>query len=256
MSMTAEDEARYAREQAFHDDRFEDDQRPANRFYEVAGAAERHFVSVVDALPPSSRVLDFGCGADARTAIRLARAGHQVTAIDLSPVAIDHAQSRAAEAGVGDHIEFLTMNAETLLFDDGSFDAVVGAGVLHHLDLRRSYAGLARVLAPAGRAIFSEPMGHNPVINLYRRRTPAQRTPDEHPFVKADVELAREYFEDVRLNSFVLTSLALVPVGAARRSARLVAMLDRLDERLMRAVPALKDYAWLAVFEFDRPRRS
>ncbi len=254
-STKTDDDARYEREQAFHDERFADDQRPANRFYEVAGAAERHFCSLVDALPPSSRVLDFGCGADARTAIRLARVGHRVAAIDLSSVAIECARARAAEAGVGERIEFRTMNAETLLFEDGFFDAVVGAGVLHHLDLRRSFAELVRVLAPDGRAVFSEPMGHNPVINLYRRRTPEQRTPDEHPFVTADIELAREYFDDVRLTAFVLTSLALVPFGAARRSKRLVDALNRLDSRLMRAVPALKGFAWLAVFEFEGPRR-
>ena len=247
------DAERYAREQAFHDDRFADDDRPANRFYEVAGSSERHYFSLVDSLETSRSVLDYGCGADARTAIRLARAGHRVTAIDISPVAIEHATEQARLAGVEDRITFRTMNAEVLDLESESFGAVVGAGVLHHLDLERSYGEIARVLTPDGRAIFSEPLGHNPVINLYRDRTPEQRTPDEHPFTTADIELARRFFTTVETRSFVVTSLALVPFGRARRSQTAVDSLDRVDAWLMRRFPGLAKYAWLMVLDMRLP---
>ena len=31
---------------------------------------------------------------------------------------------------------------------------------------------LSRIIKPNGECIFQEPMGHNPIINLYRKLTP------------------------------------------------------------------------------------
>src|SRR3546814_4334755 len=44
----------------------------------------------------------------------------------------------------------------------------------------------SRVLRPGGRAVFIEPLGLNPAIELYRRFTPSARTPDEHPLLRRD----------------------------------------------------------------------
>jgi hypothetical protein len=52
-------------------------------------------------------------------------------------------------------------------------------------DLSLACSEIARVLRPGGPAIFVEPLGHNPLINAYRKRTPALRTVDEHPPTKA-----------------------------------------------------------------------
>jgi hypothetical protein len=41
--------------------------------------------------------------------------------------------------------------------------------------------------APAGWALFSEPLGHNPLVNWYRNRTPEQRTEDEHPLLLSSI---------------------------------------------------------------------
>lgn len=38
---------------------------------------------------------------------------------------------------------------------------------------------------------FSEPLGHNPIINWYRNRTPEMRTEDEHPLLIKDIEFAK-----------------------------------------------------------------
>ena len=41
---------------------------------------------------------------------------------------------------------------------------------------------LRRILAPGGRAVFVEPLAHNPLLRLGRALTPMARTEDEHPF--------------------------------------------------------------------------
>src|SRR3546814_1101008 len=78
------------------------------------------------------------------------------------------------------------MNAEAMTFPDDSFDLVFGSGIIHHLDIDRAFGEIARVLRPGGRAVFIEPLGLNPAIELYRRFTPSARTPDEHPLLRRD----------------------------------------------------------------------
>lgn len=245
---------RYERERAFHDARFEHDDRGANRFYVIDRSAGERFFEEVFKAPPEAMVLDFGCGADAAVAMRLAEAGRRVSAFDLSPVAIEQARRRARERGLDAHIEFHVMNAEALEFPDRSFDLVCGTGVLHHLDMRSAFGEVARILKPHGRALFVEPMGHNPVVNLYRRLTPSQRTEDEHPLRMDDLELAREYFEHADADFFALSSLLALPIPHARRSRRLVEWLDTVDRRLLDRKRALRRFAWFVLVDLRGPR--
>jgi SAM-dependent methyltransferase len=177
-----------------------------------------------------------------------------VTGIDLSPVAIEKAEEEAESRGVAAATEFRVMNAEALDFPDDSFGLVCGTGILHHLDLDRAYGEIARVLRPDGRAVFVEPLGHNPAINLYRRRTPELRTEDEHPLVMPDLERASEYFQDVDPRFFHLSTLLAVPARSWKRFDPLLNTLGRFDDALFRALPALRRYAWLVALVFARPR--
>ncbi|HEX8082723.1 MAG TPA: class I SAM-dependent methyltransferase [Solirubrobacteraceae bacterium] len=248
---------RYEREKAFHDERFAHDDRSANRFYAIDAASVREFERRIAALPADADVLDYGCGSGAYAAIALARApGRRVVAVDLSPVALEQAAAAAEAAGVGGRIEFREMNAEALEFEDATFDAVCGNGVLHHLDLERAYAEVARVMKPGGSGLFLEPMGHNPLINAYRRRTPEQRTPDEHPLLTADFDLARRWFAEVEPTYFSLLSLGTLPFAPARDSRRLIDRLDAVDRALFRRLPAAGRFAWLVLVALRGPRAA
>lgn len=245
---------RYDRERAFHDQRFARDDRPANRFYTISEAANAHQSEILDAAPRDAEFLDYGCGAAANSAIHLAGHGRRVVAIDLSSVAVAEAEAKARALGLDGQIEFHEMNAEALSFADRSFDVVCGTGVVHHLDLRSAYSEIARVLRPSGRAVLMEPMGHNPLINLYRRRTPEQRTPDEHPLLIADIELAERYFRRVESTHFALFSLLALPFAEQRFGARLLHWLDGVDRAMFRRVPAIRRLGWLVVLELSEPR--
>jgi SAM-dependent methyltransferase len=100
------------------------------------------------------RVLEIGCGAG-QCSVAFARAGAQVTALDLSDAQLAAAQQRADEAGVS--IEFFQGSADELdAFDADRFDLIFANYVLPYVeDLPRAFAGFARVLAPGGRLIFS-----------------------------------------------------------------------------------------------------
>ena len=79
------------------------------------------------------RVLEIGCGLGA-CAINFARAGAQVTAVDLSQKSIDVAKKNAESMGVGDKIEFYQGDAEQLskFLPEGQYDLIFSFGVIHH----------------------------------------------------------------------------------------------------------------------------
>jgi SAM-dependent methyltransferase len=79
------------------------------------------------------RVLEIGCGIGTDT-IRFARAGAQVTAVDLSRASLDLAQRRAEVYGLGDRIRFYEADAEHLaeLVPSEPYDLVYSFGVIHH----------------------------------------------------------------------------------------------------------------------------
>jgi SAM-dependent methyltransferase len=184
------------------------------------------------------RVLDYGCG-HGMAAVVLARRGAAVTAFDLSPGYVREAGERAAANGVA--VRFVVADGERLPFADRSFDAVWGSAVLHHLDLARAGAELRRVLAPGGVAVFCEPWGGNPLLEFARRRLPyhgKHRTPDERPLTARDLTPLREHFPGMRVDGFQLLGM----VRRVWRNRGLGAVLDALDRRLMRAVPALGNW--------------
>jgi SAM-dependent methyltransferase len=168
----------------------------------------------------------------------LARHGARVTGFDLSAGYVAEARRRAAANEV--IAEFRQADAEDLPFADGSFDAVWGCAILHHLDLRRAGAELRRVLRPGGVAVFCEPWGGNPLLELARRHLPypgKHRTPDERPLRAADLGPLRECFPDLRLRGFQLLGMARRLV---RRESRTGGALDRLDAAILGRWPQLE----------------
>jgi SAM-dependent methyltransferase len=154
---------------------------------------------------------------------------------------------------VADALRAMVMNAEALDFENGRFDAVVGTGILHHLDLTVVYEQIRRVLAPTGRAVFIEPLGANPLINVYRRLTPRMRTPDEHPLVDDDIVLAWRYFDAVTVDYFNALSLLAVPLRSSSRFPEIVGRLTAADTWLFQRLPATRALAWTCVIDLARP---
>lgn len=154
------------------------------------------------------RVLDLGCG-QGETSVWLALQGARVDAIDIAPRMIEVAAALAARHGVAERITFQVAPGEQLPFTDGSFDKVFGHDVLHHLDLERARDEIKRVLLPGGRAVFVEPLGHNPIINLFRDRSPDTRTEDEVPLRFADFARLGRGFRSLRHREFQAATLAL-----------------------------------------------
>jgi SAM-dependent methyltransferase len=242
---------RVERERRFHDDRFSaDDGEARDRFYEEVGGARAALRRATDRFRPGDRVLELGVGVSS-TGWDLARRGVDVIAVDISPVAVERGRAQAAAEGLTS-IEFRVMNAEDLELDTASVDGVVGSGILHHLDLDRAYREVRRVLRTDGHAVFYEPLGHNPLINAYRDRTPDMRTADEHPLRREDLRAAERHFGSVgaSMHHCTVIGCALLPAGLARP----VRPLLRAVDRLLLALPGVRWWGWITVMELGRPR--
>ena len=249
---------RLHRERSFHDDRFHDDsaRAAAGRFYSLARSAGSAFAAALAAARPESSALEYGAGTGGQ-GFALASRGVRVTGIDISPVAVDKANEAARAYDLTpEKCHYLEMDAEHLDFDDRSFDLVFGSGILHHLDLEATFAEVGRVLTPGGSAVFFEPMGHNPAVNLYRRLTPAMRTPDEHPLRVEDIRAASRWFGEVNAEYHVLASFAAIPFRRLRRYPAMVDLLNRVDAAAFRRLPALGRFAWIVVLHLSQPKAN
>lgn len=100
-------------------------------------------------LQPGTRLLDVACGAG-QIAIPAARAGAQVTGVDIATNLIEQARARAAREGV--QVRFEEGDAEALPYADASFDVVVSLiGAMFAPRPQRVAAELLRVCRPGGR---------------------------------------------------------------------------------------------------------
>lgn len=243
---------RINREKEFHNAAFAQNIRDSiTKYYAIAGKAFDHYSETIYRIASGDRVLEYGCGAGSY-AFHLARKGAKVTGIDISEEAI--AKANALKAASGLPVEFQVMDAETLDFPDGSFDLICGSGILHHLDLEKAFAEIARVLSPNGKAVFLEPLGHNPLVKAYRSRTRELRTEDEHPLKMRDITTARKYFPSISYRTFCFTSLLAIPFIGKPRFRPWLDTLTKIDEFLEKRCPVLRRYYWIAVVEMSGPR--
>jgi SAM-dependent methyltransferase len=243
---------RIGREQAFHDARFaggEDDRSVQMKYYVALKPCFDRYAKRRAELAKGAVVLEYGC-AHGGNAIALSGVAKRVEGIDLSKEAVDAGNAEIAWRGIA-NVKLSVQNAEAMDFADGTFDVVYGSGILHHLDYAKAMAELRRVLKPGGVVLFTEPLGHNPAIEFYRKRTPGARTPDEHPLLVSDFQKFDATFEHTDVRLYGLTSLGSVPFRRTPLLGLVRGIGSALDAVLLR-VPGLKWWAWYALMEGKR----
>jgi SAM-dependent methyltransferase len=237
-------------ERRFHNERFTKETREAQgKYYASIKHGSRLFEKRVLEASQGSDVLEYGCGS-AIQGTRIAKLANTLTGIDISDVAVLDAQAVADKEGLT-NARYHVMNAEEMTFEDDSFDLIFGRGIIHHLDLDLSFQSIGRVLRPGGRALFWEPLGHNPVLNRYRDMTPDARTPDEHPLLKSDFDIAKKYLKVGHLEFFGLSTILSVPFRDTEFGDFLLRTASVVDQ-VMFKTPA-RWMAWHVLMEMRKP---
>ena len=115
---------------------------------------------------PFGDALEIGAGTGYFT-LNLMQAGivERATATDISPGMLRTLTENAGELGVM-KVDTRVTEAESLPFDDASFDLVFGHAVLHHIpDLEQAFSEFHRVLRPGGTLVFcGEPSRYGDLI--------------------------------------------------------------------------------------------
>jgi demethylmenaquinone methyltransferase/2-methoxy-6-polyprenyl-1,4-benzoquinol methylase len=110
------------------------------------------------ALRPGARVLDVATGtADLAILTAQSEPTATVVGIDPSEKMLAIGREKVERQGLSKRIELRPGDAETLAFDDGSFDAVsIAFGIRNVPDRDRALGEMARVTRPGGRVVVLE----------------------------------------------------------------------------------------------------
>lgn len=173
--------------------------------------AERWMKEIREQLPEGRKlkILDVGCGAGFFS-ILLAKDGHQVTGIDLTPDMIKNSSLLAEEEKVS--CEFQVMDAENPEFQDETFDVVISRNLTWTLpNVRRAYQEWIRVLKKGGVLLnFDANYGLEDC-------TDAASLPEDHAHKTLGIEMMRECEEIKRqlpISSYSRPAWDLETLGA------------------------------------------
>jgi ubiquinone/menaquinone biosynthesis C-methylase UbiE len=142
------------------------------------------------AATPGATVLDMGCGAG-HASFAAAQHAHVVVAYDIAPQMLATVAAAAKERGL-DNIRTQQGAAETLPFDDASFDWVISRMSAHHWhDVPKALAEVRRVLKPGGRVLFIDIAGiDHPLLDTHIQAVEVLRDASHIRDYRADEWLA------------------------------------------------------------------
>lgn len=179
--------------------------------------------------------LEIGCGTGLFTEM-VAESGAKILAVDISEELLEQARQRELNE---DQVQF-KCTAFEMIDIQGTFDAVVGSSILHHLECGKAFPKIFELLKPGGVMSFAEPNMLNPQILLIKKiKWIGQmfgESPDETAFVRWQLKRRLEEigFTDVQITPFDW----LHPI-TPRPLISLVETMGRVAEKL----PFLREFS-------------
>lgn len=188
-------------------------------------------------LAGGARVLDVACGPGTASAL-LARAGHEVDAIDFSEAMLAELGRKLAPGGslAGLPVRPQHMDGQNLAFSPNTFDGALSMfGLMFFPDRARGFAEIHRVLKPGARAVTSSwlPLDRTPAMKwgfgafASVMPPPPKDAPPREPILEDPEVFAAEMraagFQDVRVEHcsrpFPMTTVEEFWDGMVRSSA-------------------------------------
>lgn len=241
---------RYKSEEKFHDSKYGNQAGyPYHYRFNPTYAIFKEMKVMVGDIT-GKKIIEYGCG-EGWTTAELAALGGKVHAFDISSVAVRHAQEYIEKKNLSDNCTLSKMAAEGLNYPDEFFDIAFGFAILHHLDLSRAIPELLRVMKVGASAFFAEPLGTNPLINLYRKHTPQFRTEDETPLVLDDFSCYCVKFKEFSHTEYYLSAIFSIGLAYLRLPEFIIRsfnqLLLRIDRKILEKYPNLGKYAWYTI---------
>ena len=203
-----------------------------NIFYKSIANIWEDFYERLKKNSKSAEVLDYGCGVGPSIIEVSNYEPKKITGIDISEISIKKAKDKTKL--LGSMVELKVDNCEKTSFKNNQFDLVYGHGILHHLEFSRCLDEILRILKPGGSLIFVEPLGTNPIINLYRKLTPKSRSVDEHPFTDRDLALLKNKYKNVEIKYYGFLTLIFFPFYLNPNKSKIFKILKNADQILFK----------------------
>jgi SAM-dependent methyltransferase len=194
----------------------------AGDFGKIAPLIQHEAVAFVARLQlkPGVKVLDVGCGTGNQS-VPAARAGADVTGVDIAPNLLAQAAARAQQERL--NIEFQEADAEVLPFHDGEFDVVMSMfAAMFAPRPAIAAAEMRRVCRPGGMIAMANwtPDGfvgeQNNIMSRYAPPPPGL----ESPMLWGDERVVRERFgSGVALSTTKRTLTFDIPMGPSETEA-------------------------------------
>jgi ubiquinone/menaquinone biosynthesis C-methylase UbiE len=142
-------------------------------------------LSMLDGLPPTPRIVDFGCGAGVASLV-LARATQgKVTAVEIHQPFLQQLEAAAAREGLTETIRTVEADMADPPFPDGSFDLVWSEAAIYNIGFEQGLKRWRRLLRAGGFIAVSEvswlceaPPGE--VVDFWTTEYPAMTTIEDN----------------------------------------------------------------------------
>lgn len=116
------------------------------------------FLAQTDLLRPEDKILEIGCGIGT-VVHELSKKGHNIIGIDISGEAIEYGRKKYGSLCLE------VQAAETLPYEDESFDVVMSFDVFEHIkEIDTHISEVRRVLRPGGYYLFQTPNKYSNII--------------------------------------------------------------------------------------------
>ena len=264
----------YKVEKEFHDNWAKSlslDEINFKQAFETITATENRF-ALSQMLPIKGKhILDIGCGMG-DTSIYFGLKGAKVDAVDISPGMISVVKKLASKYKLSRTVKAEVMVAEKLEFPDSTFDFVFGNGLLHHTNHKLTLKEVYRVLKPGGKAFFIEPLAHNFLINVYRKKASDVRTSTEKPLIYKELSnMTTEKFNNRYHKEFHFFTLLIFIwfyivqksdpnkerywkkiIDDSKKIEKGFKILYSLDKVFLKGIPFLRKYCWNTVLVFEK----
>lgn len=116
------------------------------------------FLAQTDLLKPQDKILEIGCGIGT-VVFELSEKGHDIVGNDISGEAIEYGRKKYSD------IRLEVQAAETLPYEDESFDVVLSFDLFEHIaEIDKHISEVRRVLGPGGYYLFQTPNRYSNII--------------------------------------------------------------------------------------------
>lgn len=203
---------------------------PLHTMLEINAIMER-----IVGLSSMDYVVDFGAGSG-RITIPLLKNNFSVYAIDVSRQSLENLRKTAKK------LLLRSLKTTTFLPNDRKFKAIVGADILHHVELDKYLQKIFNSLEKGGRVIFSEPCAFNLAWYIYLPIASDWKL--ERGLLNCTYSNLKNKFEDYGFKNVTISGLGLFPRPFFNWSKKLCKLNDWLGD-----LPILKLFAYRYIIE-------